>query len=172
MPCAGRAPVLPHTALQHQHKHQTSPVARRAWKKGREEGKGIWGHSPLGAMPRLPLPSVNTEGSARAVSVGNEAQLPAAPSPADRAVPSPTATGAGGLHLCTLGINISIFPGWRGRGRGVHPRHSAHPTAIISLVLNKPERTEGTGFPTTAPLVISLPQCHIPALNTHQCARG
>lgn len=49
---------------------------------------------------------------------------------------------------------------------------SIPPLQLSSLVLNKPAGREGTWFPTLAPLVIYLPQCHIPALNTHQCARG
>lgn len=100
MPCAGRASVLPHTALQHHHRPTPNLSCPQ---EGVEEGKGrregdLGTQSPGSDAPS-PLPSVNREGSARAASLGNEAQLAAAPSAADRAVPSPQPPGDGGLYL-------------------------------------------------------------------------
>lgn len=129
--------------------------------------ENLGSQSPGGDVPTPPPHCKQREELAWAVLLGNGAQLPTAPSPGCAALPIPSPhQGMGFVPLKARNQHLH-FPRLE-RGEEV----SIPPLQLSSLVLNKPAGREGTWFPTLAPLVIYLPQCHIPALNTHQCARG
>lgn len=157
--------------LEHQHraKHQISPVLRRAWKNLGRQSRGI-------DAPIPPPHRKQREELAWAVLLGNEAQLPSAPSPCFCCSPCPlpdSHQGMGGLYLWKLWINISTFPWLEMEGRGCPcPGTAPTPLQLSSLVLNKPAGERRDSISHYSPCGHLFTQCHIPALNTHQCAWG